>query len=131
MSNFLSKNKFIFYLANIFLIVLYLFPGSILGFLIYDDMKIQPQITSDFLVSTNHLYAFFLISLIGILTFNNSKKLNLLILYFLLLSIILEIFHLIIPERSFQLPDLFGNFIGVFLMIIINFFFKKYENSKK
>ena len=122
MSNFLSKNKFIFYLANIFLIVLYLFPGSILGFLIYDDMKIQPQITSDFLVSANHLYAFFLISLIGILTFNNSKKLNLLILYFLLLSIILEIFHLIIPERSFQLPDLFGNLIGVFLMIIINFF---------
>ena len=131
MSDFLSKNKFIFYLANIFLIVLYLFPGSILGFLIYDDMKIQPQITSDFLVSTNHLYAFFLISLIGILTFNNSKKLNLLILYFLLLSIILEIFHLIIPERSFQLPDLFGNLIGVFLMIIINFFFKRYENSKK
>ena len=131
MSNFLSKNKFIFYLANIFLIVLYLFPGSILGFLIYDDMKIQPQITSDFLVSTNHLYAFFLISLIGILTFNNSKKLNLLILYFLLLSIILEIFHLIKPERSFQLPDLFGNLIGVFLMIIINFFFKRYENSKK
>ena len=131
MSNFLSKNKFIFYLANIFLIVLYLFPGSILGFLIYDDMKIQPQITSDFLVSANHLYAFFLISLIGILTFNNSKKLNLLILYFLLLSIILEIFHLIIPERSFQLPDLFGNLIGVFLMIIINFFFKRYENSKK
>ncbi len=131
MSNFLSKNKFIFYLANIFLIVLYLFPGSILGFLIYDDMKIQPQITSDFLVSTNHLYAFFLISLIGILTFNNSKKLNLLILYFLLLSIILEIFHLIIPERSFQLPDLFGNLIGVFLMIIINFFFKRYEISKK
>jgi len=131
MSNFLSKNKFIFYLANIFLIVLYLFPGSILGFLIYGDMKIQPQITSDFLVSTNHLYAFFLISLIGILTFNNSKKLNLLILYFLLLSIILEIFHLIIPERSFQLPDLFGNLIGVFLMIIINFFFKRYENFKK
>jgi len=131
MSNFLSKNKFIFYLANIFLIVLYLFPGSILGFLIYDDMKIQPQITSDFLVSTNHLYAFFLISLIGILTFNNSKKLNLLILYFLLLSIILEIFHLIIPERSFQLPDLFGNLIGVFLMIIINFFFKRYESSTK
>jgi len=131
MSDFLSKNKFIFYLANIFLIVLYLFPGSILGFLIYNDMKIQPQITSDFLVSTNHLYAFFLISLIGILTFNNSKKLNLLILYFLLLSIILEIFHLIIPERSFQLPDLFGNLIGVFLMIIINFFFKRYENSKK
>ena len=131
MSNFLSKNKFIFYLANIFLIISYLFSGSILGFLIYDDMKIQPQITSDFLVSTNHLYAFFLISLIGILTFNNSKKLNLLILYFLLLSIILEIFHLIIPERSFQLPDLFGNLIGVFLMIIINFFFKRYENSKK
>ena len=59
MINFFSKYKFIFYLANVFLIILYIYPGSILGYVIYDDLQIQPQITRDFIVSTNHVYAFF------------------------------------------------------------------------
>ena len=130
MIKFLSKYKFIFYLVNACLIILYLFPGSILGFFIYGDLQIQPQITADFIVSTNHVYAFFLVSLLGILLFKNSKKLNILIIYLLSLSIILEIFHLVIPERSFELPDLFGNLIGVIIVIIINYFYKKYERFK-
>ena len=128
MINFFSKYKFIFHLANVFLIILYIYPGSILGYVIYDDLQIQPQITRDFIVSTNHVYAFFLISLLGFLTFKKSNKLNILILYLLILSIILEILHLIIPERSFELADLFGNLIGVIILIIINYFNKTNEN---
>ena len=128
MIKFFSKYKFIFYLANAFLVILYIYPGSILGYVIYDDLQIQPQITRDFIVSTNHVYAFFLISLLGFLTFKKSNKLNILILYLLILSIILEIFHLIIPGRSFQLADLFGNLIGVIILIIINYFNKTNEN---
>tara|TARA_B100001996_G_scaffold55602_1_gene39396 strand:- start:61 stop:450 length:390 start_codon:yes stop_codon:yes gene_type:complete len=128
MINFFSKYKFIFHLANVFLIILYIYPGSILGYVIYDDLQIQPQITRDFIVSTNHVYAFFLISLLGFLTFKKSNKLNILILYLIILSIILEILHLIIPERSFQLADLFGNLIGVIILIIINYFSKTNEN---
>ena len=128
MINFFSKYKFIFHLANIFLIILYIYPGSILGYVIYSDLQTQPQITRDFIVSTNHVYAFFLISLLGFLTFKKSNKLNILILYLLILSIILEILHLIIPERSFQLADLFGNLIGVIILIIINYFSKTNEN---
>ena len=122
MINFFSKYKFIFHLANVFLIILYIYPGSILGYIIYSDLQSQPQITRDFIVSTNHVYAFFLISLLGFLTFKKSNKLDILILYLLILSIILEILHLIIPERSFQLADLFGNLIGVIILIIINYF---------
>ena len=128
MINFFSKYKFIFYLANVFLIILYIYPGSILGYVIYDDLQIQPQITRDFIVSTNHVYAFFSISLLGLLTFKKSNKLNILILYLLILSIILEILHLIIPKRSFELADLFGNLIGVIILIIINYFNKTNEN---
>ena len=128
MINFFSKYKFIFHLANVFLIILYIYPGSILGYVIYDDLQIQPQITRDFIVSTNHVYAFFSISLLGLLTFKKSNKLNILILYLIILSIILEILHLIIPERSFELADLFGNLIGVIILIIINYFSKTNEN---
>ena len=130
MINFFSKYKFIFYIANICLIILYLFPGSILGFFFYNNIKIQPQITPDFIVSTNHVYAFFLLSILGILTFLDSNILKFLIMYLIFLSIILEIFHLIIPERGFEFSDLFGNIIGVMIAVIINYLYKKYENYK-
>ena len=128
MINFFSKYKFIFYLSNFILLVLYLFPGSLLGCFLYNDCQTQPQLTKDFLVSTNHLYAFSLLSVIGLFTYNNSNKLNLLNIYLVLLSIVLEISHLFIPERGFELSDLFGNLLGVIVVLTINYFYKKYEN---
>ena len=130
MINFFSKYKFIFYLSNFILLVLYLFPGSLLGCYLYNDCQLQPQLTKDFLVSTNHLYAFSLLSIIGLFTYNNSNKLNLLNIYLVLLSIVLEISHLFIPERGFELSDLFGNLLGVSIVLTINFFYRKYENYK-
>ncbi|MBT6198865.1 MAG: hypothetical protein HOI06_08745 [Pelagibacteraceae bacterium] len=128
MINFFSKYKFIFYLSNIILLVLYLFPGSLLGCYLYNDCQLQPQLTKDFLVSTNHLYAFSLLSIIGFFTYNDSKKLNFLNIYLVLLSIILEILHIFIPARGFEFPDLFGNLLGVLIILMINFFYRKYEN---
>ena len=130
MINFFSKYKFIFYLFNFFLILLYLFPGSLLGCFLYHDCKLQPQITADFIVSTNHLYAFILFSIIGYLTFNKSSQFILLTFYLLLLSIILEILHHFIPDRSFEISDLFGNLIGVIIITFIVYLFKKNENIK-
>jgi len=127
MINFFSKYKFIFYLSNFILLVLYLFPGSLLGCFLYNDCQLQPQLTKDFLVSTNHLYAFGLLSIIGLFTYKNSNKLN---LYLVLISIILEILHIFIPVRSFELSDLFGNLLGVLIVLTINFFYRKYENYK-
>ncbi len=131
MIKFFSNNKIIFYSFNFFLILLYLFPGSLLGIIIYDNKNIQPQITPDFLVSSNHFYVFLLISIIGFFSFNDSKYFKLMIIYLVLLSIILEIFHLIIPERTFQWSDLFGNFLGVFVVILINNLINKYGFFKK
>ena len=130
MINFFSKYKFIFYLSNFILLVLYLFPGSLLGCYLYNDCQLQPQQTKDFLVSTNHLYAFGLLSIIGLFTYKNSNKLNFLSLYLVLLSIILEILHIFIPVRSFEFSDLFGNLLGVSIVLTINFFCRKYENYK-
>ena len=126
---FFSKYKYIFYIINILLIFLYLFPGSIFGCILYNNCFLQPQLTPDFLVSSNHLYAFLTLSIIGFITFKNSKKIFLLNIYLILLSILLEILHLIIPNRSFELSDLFGNLIGVTIVIIINFFLKNEKNK--
>ena len=126
MINFFCNYKAIFYFTNFLLIFLYLFPGSVLGWLIYDDRTIQPQITSDFIISSNHFYLFVFITIIGFFTFKKKNQLKILILYLIILSIILEIFHLVIPDRSFQWSDLFGNFLGVVIVIFVNKLINKY-----
>ena len=131
MTNFFSKFKIIFYFLNVILIFLYLFPGSLLGIIINDNKNIQPQLTPDFFVSSNHFYVFTLISIIGFLSFIKKKHIRLLAIYLILLSIILETFHLIIPERSFEWLDLLGNLLGVFIVIISNILIKKYGYFKK
>ena len=118
--------KITFHFLNIITIFLYLFPGSILGWLFYKDLTKQPQLTDDFIsISSNHFYFFFVLSIIGILSYSKHKKFNLLIKYLLLLSVILELSHLLIPQRKFELGDLFGNILGFMVAIIIYKIWKK------
>ncbi len=130
MINYFSKYKFIFYLCNLILIFLYLFPGSILGWFLYKDLSSQPQITPDFIVSTNHLYAYIVLSVIGFLTFQKNNQFNILSIYLIFLSITLEVLQYFVPNRSFEFSDLFGNLGGVILAIILFYFFKRNENFK-
>ena len=131
MINFFSKFKIFFYVINLLLIILYLFPGSLFGCIFFDNCKVQPQITSDFIISSNHFYAFCFVTVLGYFTYLNSKNLRIIFCYLVLMAIILEILHLIIPERSFQFSDLFGNLIGVLIVILINFIIKINEIFKK
>ena len=131
MIKFFSNYKLIFYSTNLFLIFLYLFPGSLVGWPIYGDKRIQPQITSDFIISSNHFYVFILLSTVGFLTFFKFNETKILTIYLLVLSIILEVFHLLIPERSFQWQDLFGNISGVIVVIFIKKIINKYGIFKK
>ena len=128
---FFSKYKIFFYLINLTLIILYLFPGSLLGCIFFDNCKVQPQITSDFIISTNHFYAFSFITILSYLTYFKSKKLKLVVYYLIFISIVLEVLHTIIPERGFQFSDLFGNLLGVLIVLLINFIIKKNEIFKK
>ena len=123
---FFLKFKIIFYFANFTLIILYIFPGSILGWLLYGDVGTQPQISPDFIVSSNHVYAFSVLSVLGYLSYI-SKKLDLVFIYLFFISIFLELSHLIIPNRGFEYSDLFGNIIGVLIIYIYFQFYKIYS----
>ena len=120
--------KIIFHICNTGLIFLYLYPGSIMGWVIYRDFQKQPQITSDFLsVSSNHVYAFIILTLLGVITFN-TNKIGILFVYLFFISVVLELSHILIPMRSFQYSDLFGNFLGVLLIFVL---FNAYKFTKK
>ena len=114
---FFSYLKIVFYIANIVLITLYVFPGSILGWFLYGNAGLQPQITSDFIVSSNHVYAFMVLSILGYISYKNHK-LDFLFIYLFSISIFLEILHIVIPNRGFEFSDLFGNILGVLLVYL-------------
>jgi len=126
---FFSYLKVLFYISNLILIILYLFPGSILGLLLYGNSGLQPQITSDFIVSSNHVYAFMALSILGYLSYDN-KKLIFIFGYLFSISIFLELLHIIIPNRGFEFSDLFGNILGV-LSVYLFFQLHKYFNNSK
>ena len=111
--------KLSFYISNLFLFIFYLYPGSIFGCFLYNDCNTQPQLTKDFIIfSSNHVYAFLLLSSVGLIAYYESNKI-LILNYLILSSIILEILHLLIPNRSFQYGDLFGNVVGVLMSILL------------
>ena len=106
--------KSLFYLSNIAIILFYLYPGSILGCFFYRDCQTQPQLTRDFIIfSSNHVYLFIALSFLGFLSFKNNIKA--ILVYLLILSTFLEIMHLVIPNRGFEMADLLGNILGVII----------------
>ena len=122
--------KNIFHASNILLILTYLYPGSILGWLLYGDKQKQPQLTSDFIFfSSNHVYAFLVLSFLGLLSYYKNKV-NILFIYLFFISIFLEICHIFIPHRSFQYQDIFGNFLGVFIIFIFFMLYQLLKSNK-
>ena len=129
MDKAISYLRILFHILTLLLIILSLYPGSILGFLLYGDSRLQPQITKDFLyISSQHLYVYLLVSTLGFFSYLRDKKFNLVIIYLFFLSIILEVSHLVISERSFQTSDLASNILGVliaYIVVLIYKFWKK------
>ena len=125
MDKAVSYLRILFHILILILIILSLYPGSILGFLLYGDFRLQPQVTKDFLyISSQHLYVYLLVSALGFFSYLRDEKFNLVVIYLFFLSIILEVVHLVISERSFQIADLTGNILGVLIAYTIVLIYK-------
>ena len=119
--------KFIFHISVFFLIIISLYPGSLLGYLFYGDLGQQPNlIDNPFGTTINHFIYYFYISILGFCIYLRNDNFNKMVYGLFTLSIMLEILQFIVPNRAFQLHDLVGNFLGVlvayFLVKIYLFF---------
>ena len=128
MDKTISYLRILFHILTLLLIILSLYPGSILGFLLYGDFRLQPLITKDFLyISSQHLYVYFLISALGFFSYLRDRKFKLVVIYLFFLSFILEILHFIIPKRGFEISDLVGNILGVLIAYIVVILYKYWK----
>jgi len=106
--------KSIFNISVLFLIIISLWPGSIIGFLFYNEWGQQPNlIKNPFGTAINHFICYICISLLGFFAYIKNKNFKKLVYGLFFLSIILELIQFVIPIRAFQLEDLIGNILGV------------------
>ena len=124
-----STSKYLFYFSFIILLILYLFPGSLIGYFLYGNLGKQPNFISNPIgTSINHLVFFFYFSILGFIFRSNQKKFINSFSFLFLISIILELLHHFIPNRTFEFNDLYANSFGVLFAYLIFKLFKKIRN---
>tara|TARA_B100001123_G_scaffold29862_1_gene31423 strand:- start:669 stop:1064 length:396 start_codon:yes stop_codon:yes gene_type:complete len=131
MTKIFSFLKFIFHISILLLIVLSLFPGSLIGLIFYGDLGKQPNIVENpFGTSINHFISYFYVTILGLLVYLRDKNFKKLVYVLFSLSLILEIMQYAVPNRAFQLNDLVANFLGVlvaYFLVKIYLHFKHHE----
>jgi len=106
--------KYIFNFSVLFLIIISLWPGSLLGFLFYGDWGQQPNLVENPTGTTiNHFIYYIYLSLLGFFVYLKNENFKKLVYGLFFLSITLELLHFMIPNRSFELADLVANIFGV------------------
>tara|TARA_B110000881_G_scaffold20505_1_gene14952 strand:- start:141 stop:536 length:396 start_codon:yes stop_codon:yes gene_type:complete len=106
--------EYSYYFSLVILFILYLFPGSLIGYLLYGNLGQQPDLIPNPIgTSINHLISFICLSTLAFVVRVREKKFINSFQFIFFISILLEILHYFIPNRAFEYYDLFANFIGV------------------
>ena len=117
--------EYIYYFSLIILFILYLYPGSLIGYFLYGNLQQQPNLIPNPMgTSINHLIFFSYVTTLALII--RSKAVNIFTDYkmILFISFILEILHFVIPNRAFEFYDLIANILGVLIIIFIKRFIK-------
>ena len=131
MDNKISIIRYLFYFSFIVLLILYLFPGSLIGYFLYGDFAKQPDLIPNPLgTSINHALAFLYLTILGLISYYNESSFTKVLIFLIALSLFSELSHLIIPNRSFQYLDILANFLGTLMAIVIIFLYKKFKYGK-
>ena len=112
--------EYIYYFSLVILFIIYLFPGSLIGYFLYGNLGQQPNLIPNPIgTSINHLIFFSYITILAVII--RPKVENILTDYkiILFISFILEILHFIIPNRAFEFYDLTANVLGVLTIILL------------
>ena len=128
MDKVISFLKFIFHISILLLIIISLFPGSLLGFVLYNDLSRQPNlIANPFGTAINHFIYYFYVSMLGLCLYLRSNNFQKLVYSLFFLSIILEVLQFIVPNRAFEIYDVSANFAGVLVAYCLTKIYKSWS----
>ncbi len=126
-NNILKLIIYLYYLSLVVLLIIYLFPGSIIGYFLYGEMNKQPNLISNPIgTSINHFFYFFYLTFLGLIYRLSKKKFINSFLFLFILAIFLELLHFFIPNRAFELNDLLSNSMGILIIFFLSKLIKKF-----
>ena len=130
MKNIIFKiTEYVYYFSLLVLLILYLFPGSLIGYILYGNLGQQPNfIDNPIGTSINHLIFFSYITALAIIIKSRVRNIFASYKFILAISFALEILHFIVPNRAFELYDLIANIAGVVIILLIYSFIKWQKN---
>ena len=106
--------EYFYYLSLVLLFILYLFPGSLIGYFLYGNLGQQPDlIPNPIWTYINHLISFIFLIFLAFILQMRDKKFIKSFKFLFFTSIVLEILHYFIPNRAFEYYDLLANTLGV------------------
>jgi len=126
-NNIFKSIIYLYYLSLVVLLIIYLFPGSIIGYLLYGDLGRQPNfINNPIGTSINHFFYFFYLTFLGLICKSSERKFINSFLFLLIISFFLELLHFFIPNRAFELNDLLANSLGVISIFFLSVLKRKF-----
>ena len=118
---FLNFYKFLFLFWFLFILVVSIYPGNLIGLVLKGDPTTYPG--GD---KVSHFVSYFLLGSLAFLSFEKNRKFKSIVLFLILFSLIMEFLHLFIPNRFYENLDLAMNFSG----IIVGLFILQLKNIK-
>ena len=118
--------EYSYYFSLIILFILYLFPGSLIGYSLYGNLGQQPDLIPNPIgTSINHLISFIYLSFLAFIARVKERKYINSFQFLFFTSILLELLHRFIPNRAFEYYDLLANTTGVvFAYLFVKFILK-------
>ena len=88
MDNKIRIVRYLYHLSLVGLLILYLFPGSLIGYFLYGDLGKQPDmIPNPMGTSINHALAFFYLTIIGLISYLNQTGFKKILIFLIMLSL--------------------------------------------
>ena len=132
--------KLIFYILVLLLIIITLYPGSLLGLLLFGDLGMQPNLAENpyftpipshlytYASIINHFIVYFCVSILGLYLHLKSHNFQRIVYGLFFLSIFLEVLQIIVLRRAFEIYDAFANFAGVLAAYYLLKIYKFWKN---
>lgn len=111
---FLNFYKFLFLIWFLFILVVSIYPGNLIGLVLKGDPTTYPG--GD---KVSHFISYFLLGSLAFLSFEKNKKFKNIVFFLILFSLIMEFLHLFIPNRFYENLDLVMNFLGIIIGLSI------------
>ena len=121
-NTFFKLLEYFYYFSLATLFILYLFPGSLIGYFLFGNLGQQPNLIPNPIgTSINHFIYFGFITVLATIIRLNVKNIFTDFRNILFTSFVLEILHIIIPNRAFEFYDLVANVLGVVVVLPVSY----------